>query len=162
MKTNDREAGRESAAASIWIAAIAALAALAALACSGCATVMNGKSQRIDVRTRPPKAAVSVYDSAGKLVGQGLSPCGFTLARGAGYFKAAAYELEISAEGFMTAKIKLRPKLSDWYMYGNILASSLFGWLIVDPITGGMWEFSPGSVDTNLDAIVGSGEGGGE
>lgn len=53
--------------------------------------------------------------------------------------------------------------MNGWYLAGNILLGGLIGWIIVDPITGGMWTLSPEEISLNLKVkaaqVLPSGEG---
>ncbi|QYM78788.1 hypothetical protein K0B96_16015 [Horticoccus luteus] len=45
----------------------------------------------------------------------------------------------------------IRPEMSGWY-WGNILFGGLIGMIVVDPITGSMWNLSPDRIEHPLSA----------
>ena len=122
----------------------------------GCSTIINTSSQKIGVKTRPSAAAIKVYDSAGGLIKEATTPCDIVLNRGNGYFTPATYKVVISAPGFQEVTIRIGARVSMWYAAGNFLGATIIGWLIVDPLTGGMWELEPDPINTNLDALESS------
>jgi hypothetical protein len=56
----------------------------------------------------------------------------------------------------------VRAELSGWY-FGNLVFGGIIGMLIVDPLTGSMWNLTPDHIDEKLDAttaeIIRSGRG---
>jgi len=50
--------------------------------------------------------------------------------------------------------------VSAWYVAGNFVFGGLIGWLIVDPLTGGMWTISPENVDASMQGMTGAYEDG--
>ena len=74
----------------------------------------------------------------------------YDLEKSDGYFQNATYNLEVSLDGYQTQVIPLKSSLNGgWYFAGNIVFGGFIGWLIVDPLTGGMWAFeTPNGQDT--------------
>ena len=62
-----------------------------------CATIMKGSDQKVGFQSTPTGAKVSVYDSAGMLVGDGTTPVTLPLKKGASYFQAAKYRVVFEA-----------------------------------------------------------------
>ena len=130
--------------------AIVAMALMSTLP-AGCGTIMNGATQTVSIRSVPEQANVTIYDTRNdKIVSTQKTPCLVTLKRGQGYFKRGEYKLVMEKEGYASSEVVLWGKPSGWYIGGNLLLGDLIGWLIVDPITGGMWCLSPEEVDVNL------------
>lgn len=118
----------------------------------GCATIVRGTDQKLDFRSDPDGAKVSVYDSYGQLVGGGKTPVTIPLQKGDGYFKSAKYRVVFEAEGYDKKEIWVSGSLNaGWYLGGNFLVGGLIGWLIVDPLTGAMWTLKPSQINANLD-----------
>ncbi len=126
-----------------------------------CATIMKGSDQKVGFQSTPTGAKVSVYDSAGMLVGDGTTPVTLPLKKGASYFQAAKYRVVFEAPGHAKKEIWLTGSLEGgWYIAGNFLVGGLIGWLIVDPLTGAMWNLGPETVNASLDSSVSKTDGG--
>lgn len=126
------------------------MAAAAALALSGCATIFNGQTQSVTIKSEPEGANLSITNAAGEKVHTGTTPASVTLKRGAGYFKSETYTVLLSKPGFADKQLTISGTMSGWYI-GNILFGGLIGILAVDPATGAMYSF-PDSVSGTLDA----------
>ncbi|MDD4062113.1 MAG: hypothetical protein PHW08_15610 [Kiritimatiellae bacterium] len=124
-------------------------AAVVALTTS-CASIVNSGTQTVSVSSMPDDAKVSVLDGSGMIVARGMTPVTLTLKRGSGYFAKATYTIKIEKDGYATQHVPVVGKVSGWYVGGNLLFGGLVGWLIVDPITGGMWTLSPEEVKAEL------------
>lgn len=132
-----------------WL--ICGVIALTALAgSSGCATVMKGTRQTVSVYATPAGSKVTIYDSSGAVIISQQAPCTVRLRRGSGLFSGAEYRVQAEKEGYAPATITIYPSLSGWYTVGNLIFSQVLGWLIVDPISGGMWNLRPRTVNTTL------------
>jgi hypothetical protein len=115
------------------------LLAFVLAAASGCASIVSKTSYPVVVTTNPPGASVSIVDKAGKQVYQGNSPATVRLKSGGGFFKGAAYTINISKEGYADKMVQVTSKLNGWY-FGNLVFGGLVGMLIVDPATGAMYK----------------------
>jgi hypothetical protein len=64
--------------------------------------------------------------------------------------------------GYSQAEIKLDSSVSGWY-FGNLLLGGLIGMLIVDPLTGAMYNLTPEKIEQPLTAsqaqLIRSGQG---
>ena len=125
-------------------------AAAVLLALSGCATIFNGQTQAVTIKSEPEGATLAVTNAAGEKVHSGTTPATVTLKRGAGYFKSESYTVLLSKPGFADKELTITGTMSGWYI-GNILFGGLIGILAVDPATGAMYSF-PDSVSGTLDA----------
>ncbi len=119
-------------------------------ALSGCASIFNGQTQAVTIRSAPEGAGVAVTNRAGEKIHTGTAPVTLTLKRGAGYFKSETYTVLLTKEGFADKELMITGTVSGWYI-GNILFGGLIGMLAVDPVTGGMYAF-PESVSGTLEA----------
>jgi hypothetical protein len=125
---------------------------LASVALSGCATIVHGGPRTISVASTPPGAAVSIYDRSNSLVSKQTTPFVATLPIKFRYFKAQNYRLVFDMPGYQPAESKLDSTLSGWY-FGNILIGGLIGLLIVDPLTGAMYDLEPEKIEQSLTAV---------
>lgn len=105
---------------------------------SGCATIFNGTVTAIDVNT-PVKADFKILDKKGKVISSGTTPSRVYLSNRAGYFEPARYTIKYSRYNIPLQSDTVAGTLSPWYL-GNLLHGGFVGMLIIDPLTGGMWE----------------------
>ncbi len=130
--------------------------ALTMLPIYGCATIMKGGDQDMLVASDPKGATVSVYDARGMLIAGGKTPVTLPLAKGDGFFKPAKYRMVFEAPGYDPKEIWISGTLeAGWYLVGNFIVGGFIGWLVVDPITGAMWNLKPSSVMATLDRSLG-------
>lgn len=125
------------------------IAAAAVLALSGCASIIQGGTQPVTIRSVPDGAAITVSNRNGEKVHAGTAPVTLTLNRGAGYFKPESYTIVVSKDGFDRKEMTITGTLSGWYI-GNIVFGGLIGMLAVDPVTGAMYTL-PDAVTATLD-----------
>jgi len=117
---------------------------------SGCASIFNGGNRKISVSSQPAGAKVSVTKvGLGELVQTGTTPLTVSLDPRRGYFKPQAYTIKFELAGYKTIEITLRPEISGWY-FGNILLGGLIGMVVVDPLTGSMWNLAPDKIEQTL------------
>lgn len=127
----------------------ATVAACLWLSLSGCATIVHSGPRVIDVASSPPGATVSVYDRSNTLVMTNTTPFVAQLSTKFGYFKAQSYRLVFEMKGHATAEAKIDSSLSGWY-FGNLLFGGLVGMIIVDPLTGAMYNLEPERIEQTL------------
>ena len=118
-------------------------------ALSGCASIFNGQTQVVTIRSAPDGAGATVTNRAGEKIHTGNTPVTLTLKRGAGYFKSETYTVLLTKEGFADKEPTIVGSVSGWYI-GNLLFGGLIGMLAVDPVTGGMYTF-PDSINATLE-----------
>jgi hypothetical protein len=112
----------------------------------GCATIVHNGPRAIPIASSPPGAKVSIYDRTNKLVMTNTTPFVAQLPVKFGYFKAPTYRLEFEMAGHAPAVVNLDSSVSGWY-FGNLAFGGLIGMLIVDPITGAMYNLKPEKID---------------
>ena len=116
---------------------------------SGCATIVSDKSYPVTFISEPAGAKVEVKDQKGVTRFSGVTPTTATLDAGNGYFTRARYTVTSSKEGYTPATQQISSSLDGWY-WGNILVGGLIGMLIVDPISGAMFEIDTPSVTLTM------------
>ncbi|WP_207510207.1 PEGA domain-containing protein [Longitalea luteola] len=116
---------------------------------SSCATIVSKSSYMVTVDSTPRDAQVTVTNRNDEQVYSGRTPALVRLKSGAGFFRAAAYEIKISKEGFATQTVSIRASLNGWYI-GNLLFGGLIGFLIVDPATGAMYRLKELDINETL------------
>src|SRR6185437_920512 len=126
---------------------IATFGACAAL--SGCASIVHGGPRAISVASSPSGAKVSIYDRSNTLVQTNTTPFVARLNTKYGYFKGQTYRLVFELPGHANAEVNLGSSVSGWY-FGNIAFGGLIGMLIVDPLTGAMYNLTPEKIEQHL------------
>jgi hypothetical protein len=123
--------------------------ALSAL--SGCATIVHSGPRPISVASAPAGAKVSIYDRSNTLVQTNTTPFVAQLPTKYGYFKGQNYRLVFEMPAHATAEVNLTSSVSGWY-FANLIFGGAIGMLIVDPLTGAMFNLSPEKIDQSLTA----------
>jgi hypothetical protein len=121
----------------------------ACVALGGCATIVHGGPRAIPVASNPPGAKVSIYDRADRLVTTNTTPFVASLNPKFGYFKPQSYRLVFEMPAHASAEVRLTPSISGWY-FANLVLGGLLGMVVVDPLTGAMYNLSPEKVEQNL------------
>ncbi len=116
-------------------ASICALAAMLFL--SSCATIMSGSKQNVKFESNPSAATIYIDE-----VEVGKTPLEMLLAR------KNSHDVQIKLEGYKTYETKLTKKFNGWYI-GNLLIGGIVG-LIIDPITGAMYNLSPNQINAQM------------
>ncbi|TAE24793.1 MAG: hypothetical protein EAZ92_12865 [Candidatus Kapaibacterium sp.] len=129
---------------SVLLIAIFGLAAL-----SSCATISGYKEYTVNFTSVPEKADVKVTDERGKVVFTGQTPTYANLPTSAGYFQGKHYTATFTKEGSAPVSAYLQHEVSGLYVVGNSLFGGVLGWLLADPISGGMWRL-PTNVEVKL------------
>lgn len=121
----------------------------ACAALTGCATIVHSGPRAISVASSPSGAKVSIYDRSNALVQTNTTPFVARLSTKAGYFKGQTYRLVFELPGHANAEVNLGSSVSGWY-FGNLLIGGLIGMLIVDPMTGAMYNLTPDKIEQHL------------
>lgn len=110
---------------------------------TGCASIVGGAGpQVIPVYSNPQDAKLEVTDlKTGMQILNTQTPYTMMLNRSSGYFSRSQYKIKISKDGYLPLEQVITPRVSGWYIGGNIVFGGLLGWLIVDPGTGAMYTF---------------------
>lgn len=124
------------------------LALVAAVTAMSCATVVNGSRQSVSLNSEPPRAEVTVFNRDGKEVYRGNTPTTITVPRGSSYFRREVYTLAFVVPDRDPMVVKVPASVDGWY-FGNIVLGGAIGLLIIDPLTGAMFEL-PDEVAANL------------
>lgn len=128
----------------------------------GCASIVHSGNRTLTINSEPSGAKASIRKADGEGIVVQTTPCTVSLDPKKGYFKGQTYILKLELAGYKTAEVELRPSLSGWY-FGNILVGGLIGMVIVDPITGSMWNIEPNKIQQKLSqeqaSLIKNGEG---
>jgi len=120
------------------------------LIATGCGTIITKSEQTIPIHSSPSEAAVEITDANGNVVQTGKTPFTVTLKKGAGYFKSAEYRVTVEKAGYAPVTFTLTGEMNVWYLAGNLGVGGFIGWLVIDPLTGGMWTLTPEQINANL------------
>jgi hypothetical protein len=112
---------------------------IALLLTTGCASIVSKSKYPVSITTEPSAAKIEIKDQDGVVRFAGTSPATATLDAGNGYFTRARYTVTAFKDGYNPATFPIQNSMDGWY-WGNILFGGLIGMLIVDPITGAMFQ----------------------
>lgn len=116
---------------------VAGSAGLFLVVAAGCATVMNGRTADVTLRSVPSEADVTVRDHNGSVVAQTTTPGKVTLKRGRSWLRPAKYSATFEKPGYQTTEAPLDAKLNPWLL-GNVVLGGPVG-LGVDAASGALW-----------------------
>lgn len=134
----------------ITMKAVCATALAGILLTSGCASIVGGNSYEVTLTSSPAEAQFVITNRNGRVIHNGTTPATVPLASSSGYFKSASYRVVFTKDGFQQSVVDLEGSVNQWY-FGNLFLASVVGLLIVDPVTGAMWEL-PEEQSVVLDA----------
>ncbi|UYO73595.1 hypothetical protein M0220_11970 [Halomonas qinghailakensis] len=118
---------------------------------TGCATIVGEKEQSITINSSPSNANVIITDERSMQVHSGNTPTTVQLRKSDGsYFGGKTYTVEIAKEGYESRTMMINSSPNGWYIGGNIIFGGLIGWLIVDPLTGAMYNLTPDTLNASL------------
>lgn len=117
------------------------LFAIAMLSLSSCATIISTSKQNVKFNSTPQNATILVDE-----VEVGKTPFEMKLER------KSEHSVVIKLDGYKNYETKLTKKFNAWYL-GNIIFGGIIG-LVVDPITGAIYELSPKEINANLEQGV--------
>jgi uncharacterized protein YceK len=120
---------------------------------TGCASIVSKSRYPVAITTEPPAAKIEVKDQDGVVRFTGVSPTTATLDAGKGYFSRARYTITASKEGYTPSVMPLQSSVDGWY-WANILFGGLIGLLIVDPITGAMYQIDQPMASMSLSPVT--------
>jgi hypothetical protein len=131
------------------VAAPALAGALALLA--GCATIVGDERGVLPIRSTPADAQILIIDEAGRTAYRGRTPDQVSLAKIDGhYWGGKQYTVAISKRGYLTQRIQVDTHPNALYLGGNLLFGGIIGWLLVDPISGKMYDLSSDGIAVTL------------
>lgn len=130
------------------------LALVATFVLGGCATALKdgdmntwtkddeftpGGHQSVQFETNPEYAKIVITDMfRHQIIYSGQTPARLDLKLAQKYMEGKIYKIELSKPGYKNVVFELRPSVSLHYSVGNIF--NLFGYVLVDPHTGDMWN----------------------
>ena len=104
---------------------------------SSCATIISGSKQNVQFSSDPSTATIFIDE-----VEVGKTPFEIKLER------KSEHRVMIKLEGYQNYETKLTKKFNGWYL-GNIIFGGLIG-LIIDPITGAMYDLTPNEINAQM------------
>ncbi|MEM7391401.1 MAG: hypothetical protein AAF492_03555 [Verrucomicrobiota bacterium] len=109
---------------------------------TGCASILSKSDYPVSITSSPSGADVKVSNSSGLVVHQDKTPTTAVLPAEAGFFKAETYTMDFSKPGYDDTMRIEKATMDPWFL-GNIIFGGFVGVLLVDPLTGAMWQLPP-------------------
>ncbi len=120
----------------------------------GCATIVSDKYYPVTINSLPTAADLEVRDESGAIEFTGQTPAVVRLAAGEAYFDKEKYTLKFTKENYKIHEKTIEASIDPWY-WGNFVIGGLIGMLIVDPISGSMFEIDETSYTATLEPTAG-------
>lgn len=120
------------------------LSAVALFMLSGCATIFNGTEEDLTIRSNPMKAKVVVVNAKNNMpFWEGKTPATVTVP------KKNEYMVQVSMPGYKPAEVYVSQSLELNWTLASFFCTGLVG-IVVDFVTGGMWNLSPTEINITL------------
>lgn len=130
-------------------AALGLTGALALL--TGCATIVGDDRASLPIKSTPSDAQILIIDETGRTAYRGRTPDQVSLSKSNGhYWGGKQFTVAISKRGYLTQRIKVDTRPNTLYLGGNLIFGGIIGWLVVDPISGKMYDLSSEGIDVTL------------
>lgn len=137
----------------------AAIATLSMM--TGCASIVGDKSQSVTINSSPSNADVVITDERMMEIHSDTTPTTVVLNKSDGsYFGGKTYNVEISKDGYESRTMMINSSPNGWYIGGNLVFGGIIGWLIVDPLSGAMYNLTPDNINASLGESVATSEEG--
>jgi len=118
---------------------------------TGCATIMGDNKQNVTITSEPGNASFKITDEKGTEIKAGKLPETLSLDKSDGtYFGGKTYSVEISMTGYEKKTVTIKATPNGWFVGGNIIFGGLIGWLVVDPLSGAMYNLTPNEIKADL------------
>jgi hypothetical protein len=117
--------------------AVCGLIIIIILGQSGCATIVSGRTQDVMIRSNPSGAKVTIDE-----VVSGTTPMVANLLR------KKRHQVAVNKEGYEEV-VHATTRGFNWWYIVNIVLGGIIG-LIIDPITGSIFEIEPAEVNMTL------------
>jgi len=108
----------------------------------GCATIISGTKQQVSVNSTPQSAEVSIKTMGGIPVFNGKTPASAALQR------KNEYLVTVKMAGYSEQTVQISRTINTWVI-GNLLCGGIPG-LIVDGVTGALWNLDPEAIHVEL------------
>jgi hypothetical protein len=129
------------------------LAISSILLLTACASIVSKSSWPISINSSPSEAKISIKDKKGIEIYTGNTPATLKLKSGAGFFSKARYQVTFEKVGYEKKIVPVEFKLNGWY-FGNIILGGPLGLLIIDPVTGAMFQLETEFLNETLTKSV--------
>lgn len=106
----------------------------------GCATIVRNDEQIVNIQSNVDDVKIEIMNSKGVIVWSGYAPTSVQLAAADyGYFNPETYTIRATKKGCGSGFAEIDWHVSMWYIFGNLFSWGIFGWLLVDPISGDLF-----------------------
>ncbi len=104
------------------------------------------------LQSSPSSATVKVLTPKGRELLRGETPMVAMLTKDAGFLRRPLYKVFFEKEGYRPKMYLVSGRIDwRWYVFGNIIVGGIPGWLLIDPMTGAMWDLKPPAIKADLE-----------
>lgn len=122
---------------------------IALMGMAGCATILKGSSAPVSINSTPSSANVEIKRTGGIVIQQGQTPMTARLGKGKDYI------VTISLDGYQTQNVPIIKGGVEPTLFCNIgLAGGVFIGVIVDYVTGAMFNLEPDMISVSLQKVT--------
>ncbi len=124
------------------------------LTATSCATIASSSDTPLHIDSNAVGANVRVLDRDQRPVFEGRAPCTVEVDNASGYLESAKYTVEVAADGYQPRTVTVEADVDVWY-FGNVfIPGGLIGSLLIDPLSGAMFQFDTTDLVVDLDVLV--------
>ena len=120
---------------------------------TSCASIFGHSNYNVSINSLPSDAQLKITNSKGIEVFSGYTPATVRQKSSEGFFRKATYTLTFSKPGYDSYQTQVNSSIQPWY-FGNIFIGWGLGMIIIDPITGAMWQIDQEQVQVTLHATM--------
>jgi hypothetical protein len=118
---------------------------------TGCATIVGDDRASLPIKSTPSDAQILIIDETGQTAYRGRTPDQVSLSKSNGhYWGGKQFTVAISKRGYLTQRIQVDTRPNALYLGGNLIFGGIIGWLVVDPISGKMYDLASEGIDVTL------------
>jgi len=127
---------------------------VAFLTLTSCASVVRGSKENFNFMSNPSGATVEIFDKNNIAVAKLTTPTQIALKKGARYFSGQTYTVKVTKEGYKPSSFRIDNNLNiGAYVVGNLFLGGILGILVIDPLTGAMWNLESSNVTTDNGSV---------
>jgi len=124
------------------------------LTLTSCASIIRGSKENFVFSSNPQGATLEIFDKNNTAVAKLTTPAQIALKKGAGFFSGQSYTAKVTKEGYKPSSFRIDNDLNiGAYLVGNIVFVGILGYVIIDPLTGAMWNLEASNVTTDNGSI---------
>jgi len=104
--------------------------------------------------SNPEGVSLEILDKNNMIVANVTTPAQIALKKGAGFFSGQSYTVKATKEGYEPSSFWIDNNVNiGAYVVGNVFLGGLFGILLIDPLTGAMWNLETNNLTSGSGSV---------